>query len=905
MFGSALLAFALLAHGSTPPERMGEEPPVVVHTVEIEAPESDRLHDLVDLVPGQPLDREAVRRAVRLMFATGRFEDVPVELVRDDEETGARVVFRPVPAPLLVDIRVEGDRVLSPRAVARAARLRPGDPLWPSRLERAGRDVGLALERDGRLEALVQARAVRVEGGADAVFRVRAGPRVRVRSTSLQTSVRREELAALIRPRRGAVYRREEAEAAAERMRQRLVDHERWRATVEVCPTYDPGRGVVDLVFVVAPGPVMSLGISGATLPRSQVSAVRDLLRDGRAETDALATGVERIEGYLREQGYRDAAARVSSQLHPGGLEAIVYDVQAGRQAIAASVKLRGVDPALLETLRTRAGRPIVDATLAEDERRLVSLLEERGHFDAHVETEVPEGGGRLAVTFVAQPGPRAVVKAVTNVGPPLPTSREGDAPRALAIRVGQPYRVADVARSRDTLLDVWRRAGYLEVRVHPEVVVSEARDEVRVRFVVEPGTRSLVDHVVLAGIGRTRASVIEREMALQPGEPYSFERVLESQRRLSSLGILERVSISALEYDEGMRDVVVSVQEAPQTTVWWGFGYSEEDQLQDRLLNRLRGSVELTRRNLNGSARSATLFARGSFRGSRLLATLREPWLFGRRLESSLSGFWEEENRKTFDYNRKGGTLQVGHTFDPRTSLVLRYLFQDTNVYGVREDVSIDEIDRQYRIYTVSGPSAALVFDTRDDPLEPKGGVFLGADLQLSLAALGGESYLRGYLRSASVHRLRPDLVFVVAARVGLARGLAAEARQLPLAERFFAGGDFGPRGHPVDGVGPQSLSSDDPQTPLPIGGNAVLFGGAELRYNLTRAFQLATFVDVGNVWDEVQHMALGAVRRSAGVGLRYRTPVGPVRLDWGYVLDQKPGEDRSRFHLTIGHAF
>ena len=478
--------------------------------------------------------------------------------------------------------------------------------------------------------------------------------------------------------------------------------------------------------------------------------------------------------------------------------------------------------------------------------------------------------------------------------GPPLPPSGDDHGPEELAVRPGAPYRLADVARSRDTLQNAWRRAGYLDAKIRPEVGFSPARDEATVRFVGEPGERTVVDELVLSGLGRTRAATVEREMALRRGEPFSFERVLDSQRRLSSLGIFERVTIAELDpLRERRRDVVVTVQEAPRTTVSWGVGYSEQD--------RLRGSVEVTRRNLAGLGRTASLFARASFRGSRLLANLREPWLFGKKLDSFATGFWEEERRTSFDYSRKGAALQAGRSLDPRTTLILRYLYQDTDVYDV--EVPIEELDRQYRTYAVSGPSASIVYDTRDDPLEPKRGLFLGADVQLSLDALGGASYVRSFLQATSVRRLRADVVFVLSGRVGLASTFGDGPRLLPLPERFFAGGDYGPRGFPIDGVGPQIEGADG--TLYPTGGNALLLGNAELRYNVTRAFQLASFVDLGNVYPEARDIGRSDLRTSAGVGLRYRTPIGPIRLDWGYVLDRREGEPASKFHLTIGHAF
>jgi len=892
MPGGALLVLALVLAQEAP----AAAPEELVRGVRVESGDAERLLPLVGLVPGRPLDREAVQRAVELMFATGRFEDVVVELRREEEKEGVLVVFRPLPAPLLRAVRVDGDRVISPGQAARTARLRPGEPLWPARLERAARDIGLALARRGHLEALVEPQAVPVAGGTDAVFRIRAGPKVRVGRARVEGNdqVAALRLADLVRPRPGEVFRREQAEAAREKMRRRLSDAGRWQATVELRETYDPGKGVMDVAFAVATGPPMSLEVHGEALPARLVSGVRALVREGGATSDSLEAGAERIEAHLRARGHREALVHAAIEPRTHG-EAVVYDLRPGPRATAATVELRDADPLLLAGLRTQPGRPLVDAALEEDARQLVSRLEDLGHFEARVETEVADGGGSLPVVFVARPGPRARVATVEVDGPAWPPSGEDKGPGELAVQAGLPYRLRDVARSRDTLVSAWRRAGYLDVRVRPDVTLSDAQDEARVTLVVEPGPRAVVQHVVLAGLAHTRPTTVEREMALRSGEPFSFERLLESQRRLSGLGIFERVSIAELDPERARRrDVVVSVQEAPRTTWSWGVGYSEQD--------RVRGSVELTQRNLGGLGRTASVFARGSFRGSRFLLNLREPWLFGRKLDSFLSGFWEEENRTTFDFNRMGGIVQTGRKLDTRTSLILRYLYQDTNVFNI--EVPVEELDRQYRTYTVSGPSASLIFDTRDDPLEPKRGLFLGADLQLSLEALGGVSSLRGFFQATSVRRLRPALVLVLSARLGLAGTFGGEPPLLPLPERFFAGGDYGPRGFPVDGVGPKFVGTDGQV--YPTGGNAVALGGAEMRYNLSRSFQVASFLDSGNVFPEASNLALSQLRWSAGVGLRYRTPIGPVRLDWGYILDPAPGDEgRSHFHLTIGHAF
>ncbi len=888
MLAAMLLAIVSGPAGVSAPGAESES----VRVVRIESEDPERLARFVSLAPGRPFDPEAVRRTIELVYATGEFEDVRVWVERESGADGVTVVIRPIPAPLLRDVRVEGDRVLSPKALRKIARLRDGEPLWASRLDRAGRDVALELAARGYLEALVEPpEAVRVPGGADAVFRIRAGPRVHVGSVSV-TGTR--GLDDLVRPTRGAVYRRDQAERAAEAMRSRLARADYWQATVAVRERYLPSAARMSLVFEATPGPRMDVDIRGATVPGALRGEVRNLLRDGGAGRDVLEAGAERIESHLRREGHREALVHAVVEPGPDGEAAVVFEAEPGPQTLVASVELQGADAKLLEGLETRPGEPARDSALVEDQRTLTRRLQDAGYFEASVEVEVPGDGGALPVIFVARPGPQARVVEVEVDGPPLPPGGDDQRPRELPVRVGLPYRVRDVAASREVLLSAWRRAGYLDARLEPVIEPGESRTEIRVRLEVEPGPRTIVENVVLAGLHHTRETTVDRELVLRPGEPFSFERVLDSQRRLLSLGIFERVTISELDPDrERRRDVVVTVEEAPRTTVAWGVGYSEQD--------LLRGSVELTRRNLSGLGRTASVFVRGSFRGSRLLLNLREPWLLGRDLDSFLTAFWEEEDRKTFDYNRKGGVAQVGQSLDDRTTLIYRYLYQDTRVFNV--EVPDEEIDRQFRTYTVSGPAFSSVWDGRDDPLEPRRGAFLSTSLSLSLDALGGASYFKSFFQAADIRRIRADLAFVTSLRVGLAATYGTEAPLLPLPERFFAGGAYGPRGWPVDEVGPKVIAPDGEV--FPTGGNALLLGGAELRYDLTRSLQLATFLDIGNVYPEVADVSIPDLRKSVGLGLRYLTPIGPIRLDYGHKIHRLPGESAGRLHLTIGYAF
>ena len=327
---------------------------------------------------------------------------------------------------------------------------------------------------------------------------------------------------------------------------------------------------------------------------------------------------------------------------------------------------------------------------------------------------------------------------------------------------------------------------------------------------------------------------------------------------------------------------LVIRVDEAPRTSVSYGIGYGERD--------LVRGSVEVTRRNLFGMDRRLSAFVRMSFRGSRFLASFREPHLFGRRQELFVTAFRDEEDREAFDYSRYGLSVQTALALSTRWNLVLRQTYQEIRTYNVVEDCLA--LDRQFCPATISGPSASLVGDTRDDPLDPRRGFFLLTDAQLSHRALGGDTLTKAFVQASGYRPLSPRVTLAASGRVGLGRTFGEETALLPIPERFFAGGDYSLRGFGVDDVRTE-------------GGNAVLLGTAEFRVDAGGGVSVAAFADAGNVYRLASDMTLSDLRYTAGAGVRYRSALGPLRIDWGVKLDRQPGESASHVHVTIGHAF
>jgi outer membrane protein insertion porin family len=861
---------------------VAEEPPIVREIV-IEGPASRaaRLQPYLRVAKDQPLRKAAVRETVELWFATGEFEDVQVETRPADG--GVALLFRPRPAPRMTALEVRGDRVLGQKQLRRATRLRWGEPLWQARIEQAGRDAALALVERGYMEARVEASVARQPEGAAAVFDVHAGPLAVVERVEVEGAPPEAQraLEALARPRARRPWQRALADQAAARMRRELIARSRWRAEVEVFEQYDPSRARVRLRFVVRPGPRVALGFRGTRLPAELRRQVERAVREAGGQGDALEESAERIEQGLHARGHRSPTVSHREEPSPPDRVELVYVVEAGPAAQVASVQVVGAEglPSAAP-LETQAATPLRESVLERDAAALTRELRERGFAEASVEADVAEGGGELPVVFRARPGRKSVVAAV-SVDAPL----DGPAQPTLQTRAGEPYRVRTLALDRAAVQAAWRDAGFLQAEVEPAIEWGEAEGarSASVVFKVAPGPRTLVGDVVVAGLEQTKEAVVRRELGFAPGDPFSLARLLDAQRRLQGLGVFERVNARELAATSGEAlPVVIAVEEASRAAVSYGLGYSERD--------LLRGSVEVTLRNLYGMDRSLSTFARISFRGSRLFATYREPRLFGRKQELFMTGFREEQDRDGFDFVRYGGMLQTARAVTSRLTLITRLTYQLTDVFNV--EVPLEEIDRQFRNSTFSGPSASLVLDTRNDPLDPKRGQFVGADLGLSHGVLGGDSFLKGFLQAASFAPLKPRLVLALQGRLGLSATFRGEPPRLPLPERFFAGGDYSLRGFAIDTVNPE-------------GGNAMLLGSLELRVAARPRFELAAFTDVGNVFPLVSDLTLTDLRYTAGVGLRYKSSIGPLRVDWGYKLNRRPGESASQFHVTVGHAF
>jgi len=455
--------------------------------------------------------------------------------------------------------------------------------------------------------------------------------------------------------------------------------------------------------------------------------------------------------------------------------------------------------------------------------------------------------------------------------------------------------------------------------------------------------------------------------LTFRSGDPMSDEAMLESQRRLAALGLFRRVRISELPRSGSLaRDVLIEIEEAAATTIDYGGGVevgriaaSAEDGSGaiDQLDIGPRGFFAISRRNLWGKNRSVTLFGRVTvrreaddpndpeltgaygFNDYRGLFTFREPRAFGTTGDAQVTAFLEQGRRSSFSFNRRGVTTDYARRLGNFT-VTGRYTFDYTRLFDEQiapeDQLLIDRLFPQVKLSKIFG---GILRDSRDDVLDPQRGAVVGVDGSVAARILGSEVGFVKTFAQGFVYRRLPGrrVVLAAGARLGLAVGFSQEIpppleiasvqpgpgfavdpvplpsafplaiKDLPASERFFGGGDTTVRGFALDRLGTEETL--DPQG-FPQGGNGMAIFNLETRAPYWKNLQFVWFLDAGNVFKYAGDIRLDEMRVTSGLGFRYRSPIGPLRVDWGWKLSTRlelnGGRERSNvLHISLGQAF
>ncbi len=926
-----------------------------------DAPSSDEtVLGAVQTRRGQALSMADVRETITHLFSLGRFEDVQVEA--DPASGGVRLTYRLTPLHNVAAVLFRGKLELSEDLLRQRMTQRFGATPPVGRAAEVTRALADVYREHGYLRPSITAGRLEKHEPHETIltFDIVPGPRARIGDVEVEGNplTNRTDLIGRLQLTQGSPYERE----ALDKRLQNYLDRLRHRGYYEASGTAQAQVSrdgtQANITVRIDPGPLVTVQFEGDPLPKDKQAELVPVEREGSVDEDLLEDSTHRIEDYLHQQGYWKAQAPFERREQDGRLT-IVFHVTRGPQyrIASAGMSIAGNASIPIDELRLRMpaklapGDLFVSSRLDAETEAIRRLYRERGFAQAKIDSAVNETApGIVQPAITIAEGPRTVVEHVGVTGNKAIPSNELLAGAPLQTKPGQPYFAPAAIEDRERIRLEYLNRGYEAVDVQLTPAFSKDGTTADVTFAITEGPQTVVDHILIVGNTRTDPEVIRRELRIREGQPLGLEDVVESRRRLSVLGLFRRVQITPLPRTPvEHRDIVVSVEEALRTTVSYGGGAEvnrllrptgPEGQAEPHYALAPRGFFEVDRRNVGGKNRTVSLSTRlsllpknppvdapqqsgGIFPEYRVVGSFREPRIYGISTDLDITAAVEQAARTSFNFTRKGINATLNHRHSATIQDNVRYSFSTTHVFDEQlteqEQVNIDRFLPRVRLSAFGG---GIARDVRDDVLEPQHGTLLAASGEVAARAIGSQVGLtKVFLQGFWYRALRPGgIVFASGARVGLATGFPREVqiadengvlhtevvRDVPASERFFAGGDTTIRGYPQDSVGePDTISAHG----FPIGGNATIIFNAELRVPVWRDLAAAAFIDGGNVYARASDFNPLDLRGGTGFGLRYKSPVGPIRVDLGFKMDRRviagQLEPRTQLHISIGQAF
>jgi outer membrane protein insertion porin family len=499
-----------------------------------------------------------------------------------------------------------------------------------------------------------------------------------------------------------------------------------------------------------------------------------------------------------------------------------------------------------------------------------------------------------VRITIRIEEGPQTIVSDIRIEG--LTAISRETALDTFQLQPGTPFRSYMLKSDRNQLSALIAEEGRPHVHIETEVSCHPDPSKAHLIYKVHEGPQVRFGRILITGNFRTRKSVIERELTIQPDTPFSLQAVLKSQQKLRDLAIFDTVSILPLGLKETRETVPLLVNVAEKKP------YVIEVQAGFENYTGLFTQARLSDRNLLGRNKNAWFEAEFSQIGYRAESGLENPRFFGTPVMTAFSVYAEhkEEFNQNFGTRSFGGTMGFSWKPERRLSFGLNVELEQRDIFADDDaEPTADETDliaEGVRSMLVLSPY--VQYDTRDSFVRPRRGIFSELSMDISKGFnLSGDNFVRYELDNRFFVSPLPRLTLACLLRAGYIDAFGA-TENIPSDQRFFLGGATSVRGFEENLL--RFDSNGDPR-----GGCSSISGSLEARMDLGNHFGMVLFYDVGRLGDRFQDLYSGTFRDTCGLGLHYITPVGPIGLSYGYNLDRMEAESPGEWYLSVGYTF
>jgi outer membrane protein insertion porin family len=920
-----------------PLELVGKEISGIEFDPAVQPLDAADLKAILPLKEHAPLEIEDVRRAIARLYATGNYTDIQV----DAEPRGSQVLIRIITRNSWFVGRVSAEGTISdpPNTgqLVNAAGLDLGTPYSDDRLADATKDVKKLLDDNGLYQSNVEPRFSYdpVHEQVNITLVVTSGPRARFTTPELSGADLKlppDKIVSATKWRRWPPLHwlmgtwkpvtQTRVRNGVDGVGSMYQKDGRLESKVSLGGMqYDVDTNTARPTLDISAGPKIKVSTIGAKISGKKLQEYVPIYEEHTVDTDLLVEGRRNLTDYLQSQGYFDAEVEVKPQRVRNDQAEIDYLINSGARHKLVAIQISGNHYFKTETIRERMylqtasllqyrhGR-FSQNFLRRDEDSIKNLYQSNGFRDISVTSRVDDNykgkPGELAVFIAVNEGPQYFVAKLDVEG--ITRLNQAEIIAKLSSNEGQPFSEYNVAVDHDTILNLYFISGFPNATFEWSYTAAAKPHEVNLKYTIKEGPQQFVRQVLTDGLHVTRPSLVEHNVLLSPGDPLSPIKMTETQRRLYDLGIFSKVD-TAIQNPDGDIDskyVLYQMYEASRYSLTWGFGAEfariggcsnclEAPAGQAGFAPRVE--LDLSRLNMFGLGHTITFSSRVSTLDRRGLLNYSFPRFRGSdKLMLTFTGLYDNtRDVRTFTATRLEGSVQVSEKFSKALTFFYRYSYRRVGVSSLNISPLIaPQFAAPVRVGELSWN---MIEDRRDDPIDPHRGIYTTVDLGLAEHAFGSQrNFLRFLGRNASYHEIGKKLVLARETSIGDLHAFNYSGNPLdaiPLPERFFSGGGTSHRGFPENQAGPR-----DPSTGFPLGGNALLFNQTEIRFPLLGDnIGGVLFHDIGNVYSSftshpfrlTQHGLndFDYLVNAVGFGIRYKTPIGPVRIDLAYSIN------------------
>ncbi len=541
------------------------------------------------------------------------------------------------------------------------------------------------------------------------------------------------------------------------------------------------------------------------------------------------------------------------------------------------------------------------------DIENLKAYYQRMGYLDVevHPEFDYNADGTQMYITINIDEGKKYLVGDIKISG--SEKFPETDIRKVLKMTPGKPYSELAMREDMVSIQQYYYDKGYMSSDIMPDALLDATTGNINVSYAISEGELIYVEKVRIQGNTKTKDMVIRRELRAYPGEPFNGSQIRKSKERLYNLGYFEDV---VFDTEPGSapdkKDLVVSVKETKTGEFSFGGGYSSID--------RLIGFVQVEQKNFDalnfptftGGGQNLMVKAELGMVRQNYVASWTDPWILGFPYLFGFDFYRTEHERTTdlgylFDEARTGGDLRFGKEFTDNFRTDAAYKLEMVDISNVHEDAAQDIKDEDGKNW-LSRLAVGLRYDTRDNIYVPTRGFMVGGSFENVGGFLGGDKNFLKYGANGEIYFNFFDkrLVLMFLSNLNLVQKYG-DTPKIPIYERFYAGGADTIRGYKERYVSPR-----DPRTNEPIGGDARFLATLEATFPLFEdLIKGAVFADAGNVWEGFSSID-AKLKYGIGTGVRVKTPLGPVKLDYGWPLTENHGDaKKGRFYFSMSHGF